>query len=285
HPDFCSTNTDVVLRAADGTHFRTSSELLCRTSTWFRTMFTLPQHPDTDRTEPIPVNESSKVLSDLLNIVNGTVLPSLDNIDHVESLLAVADKYEMPMAMSVIRLALSSRHLDASPIHLYGIACRMSWEKEAKEASSRTLTTNLFSAAAQTELAALEPSHRNKLLDLHRHRREQLFAGLGDEAAFYANVRAGPCNTSDPNNSCTAPLDHSNWWALKFALLKRWDEAPLDRELDEAFYRLPEVWDMSAAKCLKCERKIYGMPSTIENMGAVVRALPRSVEVSTARVS
>ena len=148
------------------------------------------------------------------------------------------------------------------------------------EASSRTLTTSLLSPAAQVELAALEPSQRDKLLDLHRRRREELFVALDNETTFYANVRAGPCNTGDANSTCTTPLDHSNWWALKYALLKRWDDRPIGEELDESFYRMAEVWDMSAAKCLKCERKIYGMASTIENVNAAIRKLPRTVQVS-----
>ncbi|KAI0778112.1 hypothetical protein BD413DRAFT_506859 [Trametes elegans] len=284
HPDFASPNADVVLRTSDGVQFRTAFELLCRTSAWFRAMFTLPQASGTDRNEPIPVPESAKVLSDLLNIVNGTTLPALDDIDHIEALLAVADKYEMSMVISVIRLVLSSRNLDVSAIRLYGIACRMSWGKEAKEASSRTLTTNLFSAAAQTELAAMEPSHRNKLLDLHRRRRAEFFAALDDEAEFYANIRGSPCNLRTPGISCTAPLDHSHWWALKYALMKRWDEAPLDQGLDETVYRLLEMRDMFAANCFTCKRSIYGMPATIGKINAVIRALPRSVEVSVARV-
>ncbi|KAI0662751.1 hypothetical protein C8Q70DRAFT_893470, partial [Cubamyces menziesii] len=280
HPAFSSPNADVVLLSVDSVRFRVPSELLSRSSAWFRTMLSLPQGPGMDRTEAIPVDEPSDVLADVLSIVNGSDLPALDQVDRLETLLAVADKYEMSMVTAVVRMALSSRLLDVSPIRLYGIACRMSWKREAMEASSRTLTTSLLSPAAQVELAALEPSQRDKLLDLHRRRREELFVALDNETTFYANVRAGPCNTGDANSTCTTPLDHSNWWALKYALLKRWDERPIGEELDESFYRMPEVWDMSAAKCLKCERKIYGMASTIENVNAAIRKLPRTVQVS-----
>lgn len=76
-----------------------------------------------------------------VNIVTGASLPSLDDVDHLENLLAVADKYDMLMVVSLVRLALSSRHPNVSPIRLYGIASRMDWEKEAEGASSRTLTT------------------------------------------------------------------------------------------------------------------------------------------------
>ncbi|KAI0651781.1 hypothetical protein C8Q79DRAFT_57763 [Trametes meyenii] len=279
HPEFCLTDTDIVLESADDVTFRVCSELLCRASPWFRTMLALPQgSPDTEP-DPIRMNEPSNVLADLLHIISGTELPPLDDADRIESLLAAADKYEVTMTLSVARLALSSRHLSIPAIRLFGIACGMSWEKEAQDAAARTLTISLLSPEAQTELAALAPAHRDKLLNLHRRRREELLAGLDHRDAFYANMLGGPCNAGDPSNSCTAPLDHSSWWALKYALLKRWDERPFGEGLDEGFYGLQEVWDMSVARCLKCERKIYGMESTVKNLNALVRGLPRTIQV------
>ncbi|KAI0669969.1 hypothetical protein C8Q78DRAFT_157435 [Trametes maxima] len=278
----CLADMDIVLQSIDGVTFRVRSELLYRASPWFRTMLTLPQTtPKTEPTEPDPIhmNESSSVLADLLHIIDGTELPPLDDADRIESLLAAADKYEVTMALSVARLALSSRYLNISPIRLFGIACGMSWEKEAQDAVARTLTTSLLSPEAQTELAALASAHRDKLLSLHRQRREELLAGLDHRDAFYANMLGGPCNAGDPSNPCTAPLDHSRWWALKYALLKRWDERPFGEGMDEGFYGMQEVWDMSDARCLKCERRIYGMESTVKNLNALVRKLPRTVQV------
>ncbi|KAI0361706.1 hypothetical protein OH77DRAFT_454280 [Trametes cingulata] len=278
HPNFSSPNADACLRSSDDILFRVPTELLRRVSAFFHTMFTLPQGSSVNRAEPISMPEPSNILSDMLSIVSGRDLPPLDDADRLEALLAVGEKYEVPLVISVVRLAFSSRFLDVSPVRLYRIACRMSWEKEEKDALSRTLTTNLLSPEAQTELVALEPSRRTKLLDLHRRRREDFLEKLDDDTTFYANKRRCPCNSENPDRDCTAPLDHSSWWAFKYTLLKLWDKTPLDHGLGEAVYRMAEIHDMAAAACTVCERKLYDMTTTLDKLDAIIQALPRTVD-------
>lgn len=281
HPDFSSPNADVVLRSSDDMLFRVSSDLLCRTSGWFATMFTLPQGSNVDRvTEPIPMGEPSATLFALLSIVNGRTLPPLDQLDDLERLLASAEKYEMSMVISVLRLAFASRLVDVAPLRLYGIACRMGWELEAKDASSRTLTQNLLTPEAQAELAAMEPRHRNLLLDLHRQRRETFFAELDDTTSFYANTRRDQCNARNPAHPCAAPLDHSPWWALKYAMMRQWAQQPYDGQLDETFYYTPEVRDVFINRCHQCGKTLYSMAYTLEHINTIIRALPRCIDVS-----
>lgn len=281
HPDFSSPNADVVLRSSDDVLFRVSSDLLCHASGWFATMFTLPQGSNADRvTEPIPMGEPSATLSALLSIVHGRSLPPLDQVDDLERLLASAEKYEMPMVISVVRLAFASRLIDIAPLRLYGIAYRMRWEAEAKDASSRTLTQNLLTHEAQAELAAMEPRHRNLLLDLHRQRREKFFAELDDTTSFYANTRRDHCNARNPAHPCTAPLDHSSWWALKYAMMGQWAQKPYDRQLDETFYYMQEVRDVFSSKCHQCGKTLYSMTYTLEHINIIIRGLPRCIDVS-----
>ena len=154
------------------------------------------------------MDESAAVIAGLLSIAEGLEPPkALDDIDYLERILWAADKYEMPAAISTIHLALFSSLLDASPIRLYGIACRMSWEAEAKQASTRTLTLDLFSPAVMSELASLVPAHREKLLALHRRRRDAFLKGLDDKVAFYANDGTSVCN-EDEDTQCTALNSH-----------------------------------------------------------------------------
>ncbi|OJT11816.1 hypothetical protein TRAPUB_11611 [Trametes pubescens] len=232
-------------------------------------MFTLPQDPTVDRMEPIQMSEPASVLFVLLSIVDSRALPSLDHSDDLEPLLFAAEKYEMPLAISVLRLAFSSRLHNVTPLRLYGIACKMGWEKEAKDASSRTLTQNLFATDAQVELAAMEPRHRDPLLDLHNRRREAFFDGLDDTTKFSANIRENPCMYKKDGQPCLAPWDHSHWWALKYALLRKWVHSPFDERLDETFYHMPEVKDASSAKCHRCDRTLYGWGHTVENINSV----------------
>ncbi|KAH9857841.1 hypothetical protein C2E23DRAFT_801765 [Lenzites betulinus] len=194
HPDFSSPNDDVVLRSSDGKLFRTSSDALCRSSAFFKTMLSLPQAPDKDHTVPISMVETADALLYILSIANARELPPLDGVSVIEDLLAAGEKYEMPMAISVARLAFSSRVVKIHPVRLYGIGCCRMWEKEAQEAASRTLGMNLLDPEVQTELSLIAPVHRAMLLDLHRRRRDILFAVLNNEDVFYANIPRGLCH-------------------------------------------------------------------------------------------
>lgn len=283
HPDFSSPNADVVLRSSDDMLFRVSSDVLSRASGWLKTMFTLPQDPTVGPPEPILMSEPASILVILLSIADGRALPSLNHSDDLELLLVAAEKYEMPLAISVLRLAFSSRLNNMTALRLYGIACRMGWEEEAKDASSRTLTQSLFASDAQVELAAMESRHRDLLIDLHRLRREGFLNGLDDTTRFDANILGGPCsgyNFKD-GKPCLAPLDHSHWWALKYALMRRWVEHPFDERLDETFYRMREVKEASSAKCHRCDKTLYEWAHTVTNINSVIQALPRCVEVGS----
>lgn len=279
HPDFSSPNADAVLRSSDDVLFRIPSDLLCRASGWFKTMFTLPQDPTVDRSKPIPMSEPASILVVLLSTVDGRALPSLNNSDELEPLLAAAQKYEMPLAISVLRLASASRLNKMAPLRLYSIACRMGWEDEAKEASSRTLKQNLFASNAQVELAAMETLHRDRVVDLYCWRREAFLGGLDDASLFSANIIGGLCSNKKDGKPCSAPLDHSHWWALKYALMREWVDEPFDERLDERFYVMRAAKKASSAKCPRCDKPIYVWAQTVENINSVIQALPRCVEV------
>ena len=282
HPLFLSSssNAEIMLRSKDNVLFCVSAETLSRASAWFRTMLTLPQTSVEPTKEAIPMDENGDVIAGLLSIVSGMDFPELNNIDRLDAILKAADKYEMPLAITTLRIALGSPFLSASPLRLYGIACRMSWAKEAKLASSRTLTLDLLSADVMSELVTLEPAPRARLLALHRRRRDALAEGLDDTTIFYANVRGTPCNRNDGVNRCTAPLDHGAWAAFKYAFIRRAERGLVGAELDADFYRMRELWDLRMAHCVACKRIVYNMPNTLENLQKLVKELPKSVEVS-----
>ncbi|KAI0824235.1 hypothetical protein BC628DRAFT_454706 [Trametes gibbosa] len=62
HPDFASPDVGVVLRSSNGVLFRISAEALCRSSSWFKSMSTLPQDPSMCRTESIPMADAAATL-------------------------------------------------------------------------------------------------------------------------------------------------------------------------------------------------------------------------------
>ncbi|TFK89803.1 hypothetical protein K466DRAFT_544656 [Polyporus arcularius HHB13444] len=278
HPLF--SDGDLVLQSKDNTIFRLSQETLRRTSPWFRTMLALPQSPSGgELVEPILMDESADLLSGLFSIVSGIELLKHHDFDYLESLLRVAEKYEMPMVISTVRLALFSPFTNVPcPIRLYGIACRMSWENEAKLASTRTLGVDLLAPTALPALVALEAPHRDKLVALHRQRKDVLMESIDDVDLFYANQVGSACNFRDPEQDCTAIIDHGVWGAFKYALLRHLEYVPLREILNEGVYRMAELEKLGHAQCSECSRTLYDVGGTIQKLQRVVNELPKAIE-------
>ncbi|KAH9857840.1 hypothetical protein C2E23DRAFT_899436 [Lenzites betulinus] len=257
HPAFSSPNADLVLRSKDDTLFRISSDTLSRASAWFRSMLSLPQAAASPSpgAEPIQVDESA-VLAALLSMISGIDLPALDDADFLQSLLTAADKYECPLAISVVRSALFSPFLEA-------------------------LALDLLAPDSLPELVRLEPAAQSALLGLHRARRGALVAGLDDPALFGAILHSVPADgalADDGADLCHNPLDHSSWHALKYALLREFERAPPGADLGPAFFRMPEVGAMYGARCAKCGQANYLMQNLLDGLSGVVRDLPRTLE-------
>ncbi|TBU35170.1 hypothetical protein BD311DRAFT_745701, partial [Dichomitus squalens] len=253
---------DVTLLSNDDVLFPISSSTLSRASPWFRTMLGLPQNsPETSGVESvIPVSESSEVLLGLLSMISSISLPTLDNVDSIEPLLHAAEKYEMTMPIAIIRIALRTL-VDKSPIRVYDMACRMSWEEEAKAAASCTLRMDILSENTATELARLEGPHLMKLLMLHERRRRLVAAALAVPDLFNAGNKTGRRS-------------------LKVAwLTKPWNFVCLGREGDETTAVPSEVELMLEGKCPKCSRNFYQKTCTLENLRGVARSLPQTIEV------
>ena len=115
HPSFAADDADIILCSQEGVHFRTHTLVLKLGSAWFRTLFTLPQSPlpsplcKRPPPELIPMVEPADVLAALLGTACGHALPPLDALPFVEALLHAADKFDMPAALSALRLALAAR--------------------------------------------------------------------------------------------------------------------------------------------------------------------------------
>ena len=149
HPSFAADDADIILCSQDGVHFRTHTLVLKLGSAWFRTLFTLPQgasSPCSSSVSPEPqtiqMPESAAVLADLLSAISGQPLPLARwaSPDALVPLLHAAEKYDMPGALSVLRLALAAPALlDAHPLRVYGLAWAHGWRPEARLASARTL--------------------------------------------------------------------------------------------------------------------------------------------------
>lgn len=120
----------------------------------------------------IYLDEDVEVLEPLLQMVCGLEVPPMTDCDLIEKILFVAEKYEMPGPISILRLSASTQSILDHPLRIYSFACRYGWEKEAKLASNRTLTLNLFDPCHRETLQQLPSKALLDLLNLRHKRRE-----------------------------------------------------------------------------------------------------------------
>lgn len=117
------------------------------------------------------MTDDDTVLEHLLRIVSGLPLLQLDSCDLMERVLHAAEGYEMPGAVSILRLAITGPSLaTADPIHMYGICARYGWEDEAKVLSTRTLSFNLHDEKHRGALERLSSQAMWRLYALHKSR-------------------------------------------------------------------------------------------------------------------
>jgi hypothetical protein len=187
-------DADVVLGPRDGVLFGVPSTTLKMTSAWFRAMFTLPQGPSPSSsrsratsnnrrdilantftstssavldTEIISLNEDSGTLEPLLRMICGLEIPALDTWHAVEPVLYAAEKYDVPCPASIMHALLRTPVFADEPLRRYAAACHFGWAEDARTASTRSLTVNLY-----------HPKNRSvdllPLFELHHERHKQL---------------------------------------------------------------------------------------------------------------
>ena len=272
HPDYQpSSDADITLRSGDETLFAVSSVLMKLTWGFFKAMFTLPKDPASPKPpEPIPMQEKAEVVAGLLNLSFRLGMPPLDSIDTLETLLRAAEKYEVMSAVVMIRSALTSPVLEASPLRIYGIAYERGWYKEASWASSKTLTLDLCSPESVSDLSRVDGAAIMKLMALHRKRRDLFRDRLDDVDLFpYATTSQLVCH------SCDEDVDNSPWQVMKYTLVAQLEHDGISLDcLDGSL--LEAVVD---AKCTRCKRKVYNPVMLRKGLREAIKDLPEKVEV------
>lgn len=177
-PAFTESDADIVLQSSDGIRYRLSSYTLRTTSGFFRGMLTLPQRDQTSpskRSEAediIVVDEHSGLIGALLRMISGLDFVQWGSLGEAEEMLAIADKYDMPGPMAIIRTSLCMPDNLKEPLKVYAIAARFGWEREAKTASALTLNLSLHDEGHAAILLGIPPTYLLKLFRLHHCRRE-----------------------------------------------------------------------------------------------------------------
>ncbi|KAJ7690649.1 hypothetical protein B0H17DRAFT_982909 [Mycena rosella] len=289
HPSFCSPDGDIVLSAkGGGLFFRLHSFVLRTTSSWFRTMLSLPQGQSSS-VEVIFMDEDEDTLELLLRMVSGLPLLPVESIpndqlqnlsprqvtnyDVVDRILFAAEKYDMPGPMSIMRLLVMTPPLLDQPFRLYTVACRYGWEEEARFASTQTLTHHLYDPGVRPLLQRLSTEALLNLFELHHIRKEALRDRL-NKPPFVASENSSTCG------NCHAPINYHTWRELKYRMIQEVEIRPLgDSILDSGLAEWPEAKACWLAKCSNrvCARSLYDQEPTMRIIRECIDELPRSI--------
>ena len=99
-------DANLIIRSSDFVHFRVHKSLLAMISPFFRDLLSLPQPPDSESVNGLPVvqfSEDVEILSSLVSMLYPVRPVVPDSYDKVLYLLAACQKYEMVPVQSFIR--------------------------------------------------------------------------------------------------------------------------------------------------------------------------------------
>jgi hypothetical protein len=135
----------IMVRSSDQANFRVHKSVLAMSSPFFKDLLSLPQPPDAEIVDGLPVvalPEDSGLLNSFISLLYPTVPVIPDSYQKVFALLAVCQKYEMKSVQSIIRAGVKVRTfpapVKAEAFSAYAIASGMGLVPEAEYAARLT---------------------------------------------------------------------------------------------------------------------------------------------------
>ncbi|KAF7968017.1 hypothetical protein HWV62_11691 [Athelia sp. TMB] len=212
---FDAEDADIILLSTDNAMFRVHKCILAAASTFFQSMFTLPQKVTSGTHVPAaPISETSETVDALLRFVYPVENPDIHSLDKLNAVLAAACKYDFDSVVSALRkILVSPRFLEAHPTRVFAIASRYELEPEAQIASSHTLNVNVLDCPLSDDLKFITAHSYVRLLNLHRRRADaaQALLKVPDE------VKCMQCNGHGLASSFAAP----KWWKVWEEMAKK----------------------------------------------------------------
>ncbi|KAH9960241.1 hypothetical protein BGW80DRAFT_1365513 [Lactifluus volemus] len=121
---------DVILQSADLVNFRVHRSALVASSPFFDAMFSLPQPPNGETVDGLPVvhlSENAEILNSLISMLYPVTPAIPDTDDNILALIAATEKYDMVAVRSSIRAEVSRRGLLApkgvEAFRVHAVAC------------------------------------------------------------------------------------------------------------------------------------------------------------------
>ena len=139
-------DANIIVRSSDQVNFRLHKSVLAVSSPFFNDLLSLPQPPDAEIIDGLPVvalPEDADLLNSLISLLY-PISPMIPNsYQEVFALLAVCQKYEMESVQSIIRAAIKvgtfPAPVQAEGFRAYAMASGMGLVPEAEDAARLTL--------------------------------------------------------------------------------------------------------------------------------------------------
>ncbi|KAJ7473603.1 hypothetical protein B0H11DRAFT_1338868 [Mycena galericulata] len=166
---FDDRNADVILTSSDGIDFHVQRAILSLVSSFFNTMFTLPQPGDDPEVPSISMAESAVVLDRVLRFCYPGAEAVVDSISHLQEILELSlIKYDIQFIVPVAKKYLQT-YVDDQPVAAFAIACRYKWEDLAMAAARRSLALPIrsFDLESPPELEYITAKDYHTLLKYH----------------------------------------------------------------------------------------------------------------------
>ncbi|KZT07319.1 uncharacterized protein LAESUDRAFT_725236 [Laetiporus sulphureus 93-53] len=166
---FDRSDADVILRAADLVEFRVHKNILAISSSFFETMFSLPQsRQEVGKALPVvPVTERSATIDTLLRIIYPVRNPFIASVKLAHDTLEAALKYDMVVAADYTKQELSG-FIYTEPLRVFAIACIHGLEKIAKKAADEAVTRGTIAGSYVPELEHISAACYHRLLQYER---------------------------------------------------------------------------------------------------------------------
>ncbi|KAF7986336.1 hypothetical protein HWV62_35322 [Athelia sp. TMB] len=275
-PDFTEPDADIILQSSDGLRYRLSSYTLRTTSGFFRGMLTLPQGSPRTRSEAeevIVLDEHSSLIGVMLRMIAGLDFVQWGTLGEAEEMLGIADKYDMPGPMAIIRTSLCMPDNLKEPLKVYAIAARFGWEREAKTASALTLNLSIHDEDHSAILLGIPPTYLLKLFRLHHTRRETFLELSKPSGNPFELGELTPCTRCGCLSLRVIALSH-----LLNAMV-----VALERDLSGSALMSGEWKSWPEARESACTRKGCGTyvshyyPTILPTITATIQSLPSTI--------
>lgn len=170
---FDSPRADLVLRSSDGVDFRVEKTILIMSSSFFETMFCLPQ-PSADQGVPqdlpiVKMVEDGRTLDILLKLLYPNKYPGDMTLTELDKVMKAADKYIMHGVIEQLGALLRMPHyLHNEPFRIFALACQYGLQDLIQAAAKATLLhpspLKTYSVSLPAEAAGLSAVAYHSLL-------------------------------------------------------------------------------------------------------------------------